>query len=172
VREKMGDQNQGRRDERKQMTWVDCKDFKETLGTLDLVVRVSRSDEFVPKYSIKLGRLRPDNMVTMNIPIFARGQGKISIVRVGEALARLTKEAEDFVHNAVQYREDEVIDGRQEKERRGMKKDEQPKGLGALGKMDAAKRSAPVTASVAPPTLASPPPVTESSPVTESTESE
>lgn len=138
---------ESRRDERKQMTWVDCKDFKETLGTLDLVVRVSRSDEFVPKYSIKLGRLRPDNMVTMNIPIYARGQGKINIVRVGEVLAKLVKEAEDYVHNSAQYREDQVIDGRQEKEKRGMKKDEQPKGLGALGKIDAAKRapSAPET---------------------------
>ena len=133
---------QGRRDERKQMTWIDCKDFKETVGSLDLVVRVSRSDEYVPKYSIKLGRLRQDNMVTMNIPIYARGQGKISIIRVGEALAKLTKEAEDYIHNAVQYREDQVIEGRQEKEKKGMKKDEQPKGLSALGKMDAAKRSA------------------------------
>ena len=128
-------------DRGRQMTWIDCKDFRESIGTLELVVRVSRSDEYVPKYSIRIGRHRADgNLVGSNVPIYARGKGRIDITRVGAVLAKLVKEAEDYVHNEVQHREDEVIEDKLKKETRGMQKNEQPKGLGALGKMDAEKR--------------------------------
>jgi len=128
-------------DRGKQMTWTDCKDFKDSVGTLELVVRVSKTDEYIPKYSIKMGRFRPDgNIVGSNIPIYARGKGKIDIVRVGVVLAKLVKDAEDWIHNEAQIREDEVIDDKVRREEKGTKKFEQPKGLGALGKMDAAKR--------------------------------
>src|SRR5271166_1466227 len=122
-------------DRGKQMTWTDCK---ESVGTVELVVRVSKTDEYVPKYSIKMGRFRPDgNIVGSNVPIYARGRGKIDIVRVGIVLAKLVKDAEDWFHNEAQIREDEVIDDKLRKEEKGTKKYEHPKGLGALGKMDA-----------------------------------
>jgi len=147
VKRAMEDQKEQKRqnyrggDRGKQMTWTDCKDFKDSVGTLELVVRVSKTDEYVPKYSIKMGRFRPDgNIVGSNIPIYVRGRGKIDIVRVGVVLAKLVKDAEDWIHNEAQIREDEVIDDKVRREEKGTKKFEQPKGLGALGKMDAAKR--------------------------------
>jgi hypothetical protein len=134
-------QNRHGGDRGKQMTWTDCKDFKDTVGPIELVVRVSKTDEYVPKYSIKMGRFRPDgNIVGSNIPIYARGRGKIDIARVGVVLAKLVKDAEDWVHNEAQIREDEIIDDKVRREEKGTKKYEQPKGLGALGKMDAVKR--------------------------------
>lgn len=136
-------QNHRGGDRGRQMTWTDCIDFKESVGPVELIVRVSKTDEYVPKYSIKMGRFRPDgNIVGSNIPIYARGKGKIEIARVGATLAKLVKQAEDWIHNEAQYREDEIIDEKLKKEEKGTKKYEQPKGLSALGKMDAAKRQA------------------------------
>lgn len=143
------DQRNSRSDDRRggdrsrQMTWTDCIDFKETVGPFELIVRVSKTDEYVPKYSIKMGRFRQDgNIVGSNIPIYTRGKGKIEITRVSAVLAKLVKDAEDWIHNEAQYREDEIIDEKVRKEEKGTKKYEQPKGLSALGKMDAAKRQA------------------------------
>lgn len=138
------DQNQNQR-ERKQINWTDCADFKENVGSVELIVRVSKSSEFVPKYSIKVGRLLQDGSGSNNIPISTQGQGRVDITRVGAVLAKLIKDAEDYIHNEAQYREDEVIEVRQAREQRGVKKIAEPKGLGALGKMDAAKRAVPPT---------------------------
>ena len=88
-----------------------------------------------------MGRFRQDgNIVGSNIPIYTRGKGEIEITRVSAVLAKLVKDAEDWIHNEAQYREDEIIDEKVRKEEKGTKKFEQPKGLSALGKMDAAKR--------------------------------
>jgi len=142
-RQQSGQQSsQSRGGFQKDRVWKDCQDFKETVGQMELCVRVSCSDEWVPKYNLKTGRLRPDGGISFSIPIYARGQGRIDIVRVSAVLAKLVKDAEDWIHNEVQHREDEIIEARQTKEKRGMKKDETPKGLGALGKMDAAKKQA------------------------------
>jgi hypothetical protein len=130
----------GGRGSKQDRAWKDCKDFTETVGQMQLIVRVSCSDEWVPKYNLKTGRTRPDGGISFSIPIYARGQGRIDIVRVSAVFAKLVKDAEDWIHNEAQHREDEIIESRQEKEKRGMKKDETPKGLSALGKMDAAKR--------------------------------
>lgn len=141
-------QNQNYRggDRGRQMTWTDCIDFKEIVGPVELIVRVSKTDEYAPKYSIKMGRFRPDgNIVGSNIPIYTRGMGKIEIARVSAVLAKLVKDAEDWIHNEAQYREDEIIEAKVKKEEKGTKKYEQPKGLSALGKMDAAKRQASST---------------------------
>lgn len=127
--------------ERRPSTWTNCKEFNATIGQLELCVKVSRSGDYAPKYNIMVGRKRQDGSVGMSIPIYARGRGKIEIARVGEALAKLVKEAEDWIHNELQHREDEIIDEKLKAEAKHTKKYEQPKGLGALGKMDVAKRA-------------------------------
>jgi hypothetical protein len=133
---------QGRDDRRERPAWTNCKEFKASVGQLELCVRVSRSGDYVPKYNITAGRRRQDGTVGMSIPIYARGRGKIEIARVGEVLAKLVKEAEDWIHNETQYHEDQLIEDKVRREQKGMKRDDKPKGLGALGKMDAAKRQA------------------------------
>ena len=102
---------------------------------------MSKTDEYVPKYSIKMGRFRQDRKHRrLEHPDSHPRQGKIPRLRVSAVLAKLVKDAEDWIHNEAQYREDEIIDEKVRKEEKGTKKYEQPKGLSALGKMDAAKR--------------------------------
>lgn len=138
--------------EKQKLEWEVIKDFTpaEDPEKLYLVVRVSASKGFRPRYSIQVGRLGKDESgsagrVFNHLPIFTRGQGRIEIIRVAKALTELIKEAEDFVHNAAQYNEDLAIEARQSKEKRGMAAAAPPKGLKALGKIDAAKRVSPTS---------------------------
>lgn len=133
-------------DNRPTLNWEETKTFKDEDSGIALVL--SRSDGFRPRYSTKIVRVparHPTPRPSNHIGIFVRAEnGKVKVQDIGPILAKLCKEMKEFVEEEAQKREDDIIEGKIEREERDMNRDKpkQCPGLKLLSKLDKAGKAA------------------------------
>lgn len=95
--------------------WTVAKTFEENGVAVRVEVLESFNPSFNPRYSLKVGRVR-DGKFAPFLPIRLESQGKVTIHRVHEVVAKLLTEAEDWIHNEAQVRENDRMEYRIAKE--------------------------------------------------------
>jgi hypothetical protein len=120
----------------KKVQWTLVKTFEDP--QYGIVVSVNQSDQYRPRYSYEIG-YRPKSVgqegyARRQLPLMATGQGKIKIESLGNAITRLTSEAELWVEARCQAREDEIIAEKIARERNDLErgKPKQKPGLKKL----------------------------------------
>lgn len=120
--------------------WKVIKDFvNEEAG---IVVRVSATDAYRPRYSYEVGRKLPnsdDNRIARHFGVFVEGQGKVNLrASLAEKTMRLVFDAEMWILNKCQEREDEIVEEKCAREQRDMdrEKPKQRPGLKSLPPMN------------------------------------
>jgi hypothetical protein len=91
--------------------WVNVKMFSKD----GLSVQVEMLDGWRPRYRVRLGALRGEDFLP-TILVRLEGQGKVQIHRVQDTVSALLTEAEDWVHNEAQHRENQILEERIVKE--------------------------------------------------------
>lgn len=122
---------------KKSFSWEHVRDFSD--HHTGVVVRVNATDQHRPRYSFEIGRQVDDReYLARHFSVFVGGQGKVELTRPSlvETITRLVAEAEKFVLERCQEREDEIIEERMAKEKAQMErgKPKNPPGLKKLGK--------------------------------------
>lgn len=87
--------------------WTVVKELEEN----GVLVEVSKSDAYRPRYAIRVGR-RGDKGLVPFLPLFIEGKGKITVNSPADTAAKLMKEAAEFVREEAQKAEDEYIEQR------------------------------------------------------------
>ena len=125
----------------KKIDWVIVKDFTSDIVLQEvndvsytLVVRVSRSEGFRPRFSIGTGRYvgkaALGERITHYLPVFTRAQNaKVNLTSVLESLSMLITQAEAFILRELQFRENVILDEKIAKEKKMLEKDK-PKNVG------------------------------------------
>jgi hypothetical protein len=102
---------------------VDGYDFQYTL-----VARISRSDGYRPRFSVVIGRYITKEQgekakITMYLPVFARAHNaKVTVNPIHDAVSGLLYEAQAWIREQCQERENEILEERIEKEKQIMEK--------------------------------------------------
>lgn len=123
------DENEQREEKKERVEWKVVKDFFTRIEVegydfeYTLCVRVSRSDAgFRPRFSLQMGRylgkeLGENARITPFLPIFARAHnGRVQLSRIHDAISAIVYDAQAYVTEQLQIREDEILDHRIKRE--------------------------------------------------------
>jgi len=97
--------------ERSKISWTIIKEFEEN----GILVEISESSAYRPQYNVRVGR-RGERGTIPFLQLRVEGQGKVRVVDVSETVAKLLSEAQKFVEDRAQDREDKFIAERIERE--------------------------------------------------------
>jgi hypothetical protein len=125
--------------------WKKVQEFEEN----GIIVSVSRleASHGRPKFNIEISSRSKSGRPVRYFPMFIDGQGKVSVRRISGFVAKLINEAEDWIDEQAQKREDEFIEQRQAREMKQLDRDKpRPQaGIKTLGKRDGAIKAAQKT---------------------------
>lgn len=95
-------------------------EWKEVKRFIDdqFVVAVSVLQGFKPKYSIQVGRLRDDGLITPHIPIHVVGPFQVKVTPITKVVDSLLQMAEEWISSEAALSASDDIESRIEKETR------------------------------------------------------
>ncbi len=116
--------------------WKWVKDFEDDIG---LLVRVTESQQFRPRYSMEIGKMGHENKLLRHIGVMSEGQGKIRLTHdLGYRISELMKEAQRWIEEKMQANEDRFIEEKANREKAEMDRGKpvQRPGLKRIAKVD------------------------------------
>lgn len=129
-----------------QATWTHAKEFKEDNSRIQVHVMVQ--DGFRKRYSYEIGRLNPTGKLVRFFSAMAEVTNfKVKVRRLDiQILTMLIGQAEDWIEEQCQRREDEILDEKRTREEENLAREKSAgavkPGLKTIAKADAAKRGA------------------------------
>jgi hypothetical protein len=126
--------------------WVPVKDITDE--ATGLTVRITKRDGFRAQFSTELLRRQETNgqvRFVRHIGIFSTtSNSRVAVTRVRLVVATIFEQAEDWIHNELQIREDEILEEKLSREQAQLSRDKpkQRPGLKALAKQDKAAKEA------------------------------
>ncbi len=94
------------------LDWQEAKRFVDG----DVAVAVEMVEGYRPRYSLRMGRVRPDGSITSFVSVQIEGALSPKLVPFAERQAKLLAQAEEWISTDVGYRAESTIDKRIERE--------------------------------------------------------